>query len=190
MPNKEGKEGLLQCGLRLLVIALIGGLLLGGVYAITIGPIQKQAQEWEKKSIQKVFPTQRYEVVKNVPDLQDNRIKVMKVYRAFDGDRVMGCVVLLTSRGYGGEINLTVGIDLNGKIVGVDKGANNETPGIGSKALSATYLSKYQGIIAEKTSLGSGENQVDAISSVTITSTAVNKGIRAAGRIAKQVNQP
>jgi len=92
---------------------------------------------------------------------------------------------LVESKGYGGSITITVGIDTEGKITGVEIGDNNETPGLGTKAKDEPFISQFVGIIPEEPLTVVKRNktkseEIDAISSATITSRAVTKAVQAA----------
>jgi electron transport complex protein RnfG len=93
----------------------------------------------------------------------------------FDGtpDRV---VFETSGKGYGGEIGLMVGVNLNDdKIAGIGITTHSETPGVGSRAKSdPAFASQFKGlpfIGAFKVKTEGG--QVDAVSGATITSRGV-----------------
>lgn len=90
----------------------------------------------------------------------------------------MGYAFRVTPKGYGGTIDMIVGIDLNGRVIGVKVLSMKETPGLGSRAAQPGFLSQFMG----KTS-GSqlkAKKDIDAITGATITSQAVASGVREA----------
>lgn len=110
---------------------------------------------------------------------------VKEAYKGVKGQETVGNVFLVESKGYGGSITITVGIDNEGKITGVEIGDNNETPGLGAKAKDEPFISQFVGIIPEESltvvkSNKSKSEEIDAISSATITSKAVTKAVQAA----------
>jgi len=78
----------------------------------------------------------------------------------------------LLTKGYGGEINLLVGIGSEGSISGIKVISHSETEGLGSKVLEDSYLDNFTGLKSAAEISG-----VDAITSATISSEAVKKGI-------------
>jgi electron transport complex protein RnfG len=93
----------------------------------------------------------------------------------FDGtpDRV---VFETSGKGYGGEIGLMVGVNLNDdKIAGIGITTHSETPGVGSRAKSDPSFAAqfkglpFSGVFKVKTEGG----QVDAVSGATVTSRGV-----------------
>ncbi len=103
---------------------------------------------------------------------------VTEVYSA--GDE--GMVVLCEPKGYGGAISMVVGIDADGKVSGVDITGQSETPGLGANCVNDEFRSQYIGKNSEIKVVknASKADEIDAISSATITSKAVTKGVNAA----------
>jgi len=87
-------------------------------------------------------------------------------------------VKTVTVKGYGGDIDVTVGINADGTIEGVQIGGDNfnETEGLGARALEADFRNQFIGK-SGPVSYGDG---IDAIAGATITSTAVLKAINEA----------
>ena len=92
-----------------------------------------------------------------------------------DGN-VFGYAVSVSPSGFGGNIDMIVGIGTDGKITGVNITALSETPGLGSRVNDANYLSQYNGT-GGKLALGS---DIDAISGATISSRSVLAGVNRA----------
>lgn len=93
------------------------------------------------------------------------------VYQADTG----GYVFDVQSAGYGGDVELMIGIGSDGTVAGIQIVAENETDGVGSNALTDDYLGSFAGMEASGSiSLdGSDGTQVDGVSGATFTSTAV-----------------
>lgn len=73
-------------------------------------------------------------------DLQKDRIEIAKegggtltVYRARRQGAAVGAVFKVSSRGYADEVESLIGVDLDGKILGVRVLKHKETPGLGDK---------------------------------------------------------
>ena len=90
---------------------------------------------------------------------------------------------ITTSKGYGGDIQLTVGIQSDGTVTGVSFLSLSETAGLGMKAKEPSFYEQYVGKNPTKFAVskdgGDGE-QIDALSGATITSRAVTGAVNAA----------
>ena len=174
--------------LILTVITLVAGLGLGLVYEITKAPI---AQETKKKEAwQKVFPEadlNDFEQIDIDQAAADQAIADMGVNGTIDeactvGD--MGYVVTATDKdGFGGSIQVTVGITGDGTVNGVSILSINETAGLGMKATEPAFYGQYEGKQAEKfvVSKDGGDGEpIDALSGATITSRSVTGAVNAA----------
>ena len=79
---------------------------------------------------------------------------------------------------------MTVGIDSNGTITGLELLEISETAGLGMKAADKSFREQYIGIKSDKVEYvkgnASADNEIDAISSATITTKAVTDGVNAA----------
>ncbi len=91
---------------------------------------------------------------------------------AYKEDSGLGYVLTSSHKGYDGQVVVTVGLDNDGKIIGIRADVSTETQGVGSKAGDAAYLDKYLGLS------GSAAN-ADTISGATYSSTAVKAGVNA-----------
>ena len=74
------------------------------------------------------------------------------------------------------------GVDINGKVTGVNILSHAETAGLGAKAAEDSFRNQFIGLIEGITvSKGEGgENSIDAITGATITSKAVTQAVNAA----------
>lgn len=85
-----------------------------------------------------------------------------------DGD-VCGYAASVAPNGFGGPINLVVGVDSAGTVMGVEVVSMSETPGLGSRVGNDDFLSRFKGAV--------GEVSVDVISGASISSKAVMTGV-------------
>ena len=91
---------------------------------------------------------------------------------------------ITTSKGYGGDIQLTVGIQSDGTVSGYSVLSISETAGLGMKAKEADFKDQFKDKNVEKftyTKTGeSGDDMIDAISGATITTNAVTNAVDSA----------
>lgn len=127
-------------------------------------------------------------------------------YKGQAGGETVGYAAQTTVKGYGGPIEVVVGMDLNGRLTGISVGGEqfNETDGLGAKAKDPDFTGQFVGIptpvglnasdstsSATPSSGGSASapsaaaeapsepaaSTVDSISGATITSKAVVDGV-------------
>ena len=173
--------------LILTLITVIAGFLLGAVYEVTKTPIAQAQETAKKEAWQAVFSDVKLDDFKAEDVDQkaaDKAVKDMGVNATIDevctaGDA--GYVITTTDKdGFGGNIQITVGIKKDGTINGVSILSISETAGLGMKAKEPAFYEQYQGKQAEKfaVSKDGGEGEpIDAISGATITSRAVTSAV-------------
>ena len=142
----------LRIALSLTVICICVALAVSVSYTLTRDKIEEKRIATERAAISAVFEVS-----------------------SASGD-ILGWAVSVSPSGFGGNIDMIVGIGHDGKIVGVNITALSETPGLGSRVNDANYLSQYIGI-SGKPALGT---DVDAISGATISSRSVLSGVNRA----------
>ncbi len=100
----------------------------------------------------------------------------------------VGYAVKAAPKGYGGAISMIVGVDNDLKVTGVEIISQSETAGLGAKCTDSSFKTQFVGktenIVVSKNA--TKENEVDAITSATITSKAVTKGVNDAIEAAKE----
>lgn len=63
----------------------------------------------------------------------------LTIYRARQGEKVVGVIYAMTGKGYAGPIQLVMGVDRDGRILGVRVTRHTETPGLGDKIEAAKH---------------------------------------------------
>ena len=107
---------------------------------------------------------------------------VKTVYRADSG-----YVVEVTPSGFGGEIDMVVGISADGTVTGVSIISMSETSGLGANATKEGFRAQYLGKTgALAVSKDGGE--IDALTGATITSRAVTRGVNSALTAASELS--
>ena len=176
--SKEVKNTLI-----ITLFALVSGLALGGVHALTAGPIAEQKQKTLNEAYSAVV-----EEASNFTDLgieplddADHNAQIASALSAEDGSgATVGYVVNVVSHGgYGGDIEFSVGIKNDGTIENISITAISETPGLGMKAQTEPdFIGQFLGQSADADYV-LGDN-VTAITSATFTSRCMTNGINAA----------
>lgn len=187
--NKDVKEAI-KNAIVLIVITLLAGLSLGGVYQITKEPIEQQKALALAESCKAVFPYEEgydqaasfaasdymvSEQLKN--ELSQNGVEVGNIYNALsaDGNVIGYAIEVISHEGYGGDIKLMCGITADGVLRGVSILEISETAGLGMRAESVLVPQIHNMNTDQISFTKSGktqENEIDAISGATITTTA------------------
>ncbi|GIM33012.1 RnfABCDGE type electron transport complex subunit G [Paraclostridium bifermentans] len=180
-------KDIFRLGAILFVICAVASLMLSLTNNITAPVIEQRNIQANNESRQEVL--QVAEEFSEVKDVKGDLIE--EVYQGTKGGEVVGYTIKTTPKGYGGKVEVMVGISNDGKISGVKIGNHTETPGLGSKSADPSFKDQYNGK-STKTQLNvvkgnaSNENDIVAISGATITSKAVTAGVNAAMDVYEQ----
>lgn len=176
----------------LLVITLVAGFLLGLVYDITLEPIAHQEELANAKACQEVFSdaTDFADVQTDLDTLNQNLkengldyVTVDAVMEASDDSgQMLGYVLTVTdSEGYGGDIQLSMGVRMDGTLNGISILSISETAGLGMNANTDAFKGQFADKNVEQFTYtkngASADNEIDAISGATITTNAVTNGV-------------
>lgn len=189
-------KSLISDCIKLFIITIVAGLALGFVYNITKEPIAHQEELAKQQAYQTVFEDGKsFKEVKfdetKIADLCKKNgitgITMNEIMTACDasGNEIGYVFNVTSSEGYGGDIQLAVGIQKDGTLNGYDTLSISETAGLGMNATGDEFKSQYQGIKAEQLEVvkdGTGKDsdeKIDAISGATITSKAVTGAVNA-----------
>ena len=199
--SKEEIIKIIKDTLVIFTITLVAGLGLGFVYELTKEPIATQEAQAQADACNEVFKeaNEQGELV-NVVDLTFNPVEVDKalsdklvnegydnayidsLYEAKTADgAVYGYVIgVTTTAGYGGNISFYMGVSCDNMLKGISILSISETPGLGMNAENVLVpqfrnkkLEEYK--VVKTGALSSDE--IDAITSATITSNAVTSGV-------------
>lgn len=104
-------------------------------------------------------------------------------YEGYNGEDVVGYVMITSAKGYGGDISVMTGILFDGKINKIAILSHSETPGLGANADTEDFTSRFKQSIANGSMLevvkdgNAADGQIDAITGATITSKAVTAAV-------------
>ena len=149
----------------LTAICIVVAALLGVVNMFT-APVIEAAEEQRKFDSYRVVLDGTFEEIDkpaNAPSTVTGLLKVTE-----EGGALKGHVVTLVTKGYAGDISITVGVDAEGKVTKAVITNQSETHG---KAGMATYTDKFAGVNAETVA------DVETFSGATISSTAIKNAI-------------
>ncbi len=163
-------------GLKLFLLAAVAGLALGLTNMVTSGAIAEQQVKAAEAARRAVLPSAEHFTEQAAPqELKD-------AFAGYDASgKLVGKTGTIVTKGYGGEIEITVGVDNNGVITGISVGGSSfsETAGLGARAKEAWFSEQYIGK-SSPIAIKKDGGEIDAITSATITSRAVTKAVNSA----------
>ena len=186
-------KSMLKDAAILFAITIISGLILGLVYEVTKDPIARQQEQKKQEAYTQVFKDADHftaeeafdsEAAKKVIEDAYPSDDINEVVYAYDAEEnLLGYVITVTSHeGYGGDIQFSMGIKLDGTLNGISLLTIAESAGLGMEAepvLVPQFENKKVSAF-EVTKTGStNDNQIDSISGATITSRAITDGVNA-----------
>ena len=168
----------------LLIITLVAGLALGGTNALTKGPIEEQTRIKAENARKSALPNAESFEEQALPE----GAGVDWVYAGLKDGAPIGYVAQKTVNGFGGKVEVIAGVDTKTTpgsyiIGGITVGGSDfaETAGLGARAKEPEFTNQFTGKAAPVSFIKAGgeatESTVDALTSATITTTAVVNGV-------------
>lgn len=180
----------------LTAITVVAGCLLGLVYEVTKAPIaaaqENAKQEAYKTVLADAASFEEYdafdeaEAAAALTEAGYTSDDITEVAVAEDNSgETMGYVITVTSHeGYGGDIEVSVGLLSDGTVKGIEMLSISETAGLGMKATEDAFKDQFKDKQVEKFSYTKsgeeGDDKIDALSGATITTNAVTNAVDSA----------
>lgn len=191
------KNKIIKDALALTLITLVAGVALGGVYEITKDPIAKQEAQAKAEAYEQVFTdAAAFEevemddtLIQTIRDQLDQEgykaQSIEEVMRAEDqsGETLGYAFTVVTSEGYGGDIQFSMGVQNDGTLNGISILSIGETAGLGMNADTPTFKDQFVGKQVEKLQYtkngATQDDEINAISGATVTTNAMTNGVNA-----------
>lgn len=204
---------ILKDTLVIFAITFVAGLLLGFVYELTKNPIETQEIQSQANACGEVFKeidsngelSSVCELTFNQIDVDSSILSKLEnegytgayvdsLYEAHTADgNLYGYVLgIVSTEGYGGKINFYMGITTDSMLKGISILSISETPGLGmnaEKVLVPQFRNKKLEIFNVVKTGALSSNEIDAITSATITSNAVTGGVNTGVRYFEIMNE-
>lgn len=181
-PTKKGGGELQTLSLRLMIIIASVVLMLAVVNGLTKDKIDENAKKANDEARISLFAdATSFEPVS--VDISDDLSKYIgEIYEAVGNGDSLGYCVSVAYNGFGGAINMIVGISVDGLMTGVKVVSHSETPGVGERIISnGSILSQF--VNASENSIAS----VETITGATVTSKAIIEGVSKAFEAVSQL---
>ncbi len=150
----------------LTVVVTVCVSLLTYVDSLTRERISAQEDEAVKAMLDEMFPDMsRY-------DFQNETYIIYS-----DGDQI-GYAFLAVGKGYGGDINILVGLNDDTTLKGITIVSQEETPGLGTRITEPSFTDQFAGLDVNQVALSRDGGRIDAITGSTISSSAVVEAVR------------
>lgn len=167
----------LRLTLTLFLITTIVAGLLGLVNYVTADTIAEQIAQKAESAMRQVLEADSYEPL-DVPE--DSAVTA--AYRA--GDR--GYVVRVAPNGFGGAIDMMVGVDVSGAVTGVAIVSQSETASLGANCTREDFRAQFTGKTGTL-SVSKDGGEIEALTGATVTSRAVTEGVNTALEFVQEV---
>lgn len=119
-----------------------------------------------------------------VDEIMETNRFIREIFEAKSGGDVLGYIFKTISGGYGGELTVITGINMDGTIAGIRVGANSETPGLGTRIEEPDFQDSFVGKATDEKLVAvaapSAENEVQLISGATVSTDGVLYGVNGA----------
>ena len=191
------KNKIIKDALALTLITLVAGVALGGVYEITKDPIARQEAQAKAEAYEQVFTDAAAfgeiemddTLIQTIRDQLDQEgykaQSIEEVMRAEDqsGETLGYAFTVVTSEGYGGDIQFSMGVQNDGTLNGISILSIGETAGLGMNADTPAFKDQFVGKQVEQlqyTKKGATQDdEINAISGATVTTNAMTNGVNA-----------
>ncbi|MCR5206736.1 MAG: RnfABCDGE type electron transport complex subunit G [Lachnospiraceae bacterium] len=216
MSENKQKSSLIKDALILFAITIIAAFALGAVYEITKDPIAEAEAKAKTEAAQAVFAEMKEtseasaeEVSKaqalidqNNKNKEFDTITIDEVLQALDenGNKIGDIITVTSKKGYGGQITIIMGVSDDETLKGIEFLSISETPGLGMKAKDddpdkdSDFKDQFKGVqpgsykLTKRNINMSGTTEIDAISSATITTSAVTNMLNAGLMVAASID--
>lgn len=173
---KKNREDIIKPVGVLLAICIIIPLALSVTNKVTAKKIAELENENSKKNMQSLVSADDFE------KCSDGGIEY---YTAIKGGDTAAYIFTESAKGYGGNVSVMTAVKPDGTVAGVAiLDVSGETPGLGQNAAKESFYSQYAGLKKGVSLIKNGakaeNNEVDAVTGATITSTAVTRAVNAA----------
>lgn len=186
---KEFKKAIPKPVIILVVITLVAGVALSGVYVITADKIEENNATAAQQAYQAVMPeaVSFRGITLKAGTETSGTVTIQTVLEAQDedGNTIGYAIQVHNSQSYDGGLTLVAGIRRDGTVTGLNFTELHETAGMGMRCAEAEFTSQFENVQVGAFTLSKGSasdepGTIDAVSGATVSSTAVVEAVNAA----------
>ena len=176
----------LQLVLSLTLISAVCAAVLAIVNAATKERIASLDKLKAQAAAREVMPAEVKVINVSSADPQAPGDDTLKAFIGYADDaktKIIGYAVPgISTKGYGGDIRLMVGLTPDRTVIAYKKLAAGETPGLGAKLTTPEFIARFKGQPAADVAVTKDGGKIEALTSATITSRAVCEAIADAAK--------
>ena len=172
-------------GVFLFVVAAIAGVMLGITEAVTAPRIAENQRLAFEEARKAVLPGSTAFKMIHLPVQDDAGKQATQTFSlGFDAQGTfLGTVQMVSPKGYGGAIDMALGLKPDLQVSGVKIQSQKETPGLGTKLEEQSFLGPFMAVcekLKDKANFRVKQDggDIDGITAATISSRAFCKGVR------------
>lgn len=183
---KEFKKAIPKPVSILLVITLIAGAVLSGVYVTTSERIAQNNEQANQAAYRAVIPQAESFRSLELAQGTAGATQIQRVLAGLDGSgQTLGYAIAVhNSQSYDGGLTLVVGILPDGTVTGIHFTELHETAGMGMRCGEPEFTSQFENVNVPAFALGKGgtgdRGTIDSVAGATVSSTAVVEAVNAA----------
>ena len=183
---KEFKKAIPKPVIILLVITLIAGAVLSGVYVMTEDQIAMNNEMASQAAYKEVIPDAAKFNNLQVEGGVSGSTEIQKVLEGVDSSDVKGYAIAVhNSQSFDGGLTLVVGIRPDGTVTGISFTELHETAGMGMRCDEPEFKSQFENVNVTAFTLNKGgastaEDVIDSINGASVSSGAVVDAVNAA----------
>ena len=175
--NKKDIGAIIKTAVALFLICAFSAGIVAYVNSVTSGTIEQNALAAANEAKNAVLPAAE---TFDETTLSDGTVGYIGKNAAGE---IVGYVFSTAASGYGGKVGVMTGFNADGVVTGVQILSIEETPGLGMKAKTEKFLNQFTGTDGALSVVKNTEparNEIQALTSATITSRAMVKAVNAA----------
>jgi electron transport complex protein RnfG len=180
----------LKLGLILFIITVISASILAVSNNITTPKIAEADALKDDLAKKEILPQgDKFEPLEEgkMEEIKSEYPNIIEIYEGHNKNDLEGYTVKMKVNGYGGEIEFMTGVSTDGKITGIKILNNGETPGLGGNATKPYFSDSFKNKPVDKelnaVKKPESDNEVQALTGATITTTAVVDGVNIVSEI-------
>ena len=152
--------------IALTVVVFMSVALLAWTGSITKDKIEYQKEQKILSMLKEIFPNM------SEYTFEDD------IYMMYSDGANIGYAFLAVGKGYGGDIDILVGLENEMTVKGITIVSHTETPGLGEKINEPAFTDRFAGLNIADVALRQEGGKIDAITGSTISSKAVIDAVR------------
>ena len=163
----------------LTLICVVAAVALSFVHQITLKPIAHQKRLEKVRALKKVLPAYDNHPDKDILKVEGDKGEIEVNLAQKKGKLIAVAFKVVSHKGYGGNIDILMGVDMQGKITGIEILSMAETPGLGARIEEPAFKNQFVGRTLKNTrwAVKKDGGDIDQITGATISPRAVTDAL-------------